>query len=338
MEAQTEKFSEMIRLNDSKEAKALAGHMDKHLRSIRELIDVNITLRGNLLTVDGPKENVRKASDVITTLRSMLKEKGNLQEQDVASALESTRLDREHPEGVKVQVFNPGKDVRPRSQGQAEYLDAIKNHDLTFAIGPAGTGKTYLAVAMAVSALKQQKVKKIILTRPAREAGESLGFLPGDLQAKVDPYLRPLYDALGDMMDRRQLRRYMEDDIVEVAPLAYMRGRTLSNSFIILDEAQNCTTVQMKMFLTRLGRDSKSVVTGDISQVDLPEHMSSGLIEALRILQNTKGIAFIRLGQKDIVRHKLVQDIVDAYEINTASKSRGDENIQDTRANGNDVR
>jgi phosphate starvation-inducible PhoH-like protein len=276
-------------------------------------------MRGHVVRVAGEKNRVRDATAVLSELRSILHENGSLGNSDVDAALDLVEADRDHAGALRISVFVPTRHVRPRSAGQLHYVRAIEENDLTFATGPAGTGKTYLAVAMAVSALKQQQVRKIVLARPAREAGEHLGFLPGDLQTKVNPYLRPLYDALEDMMDAKLMKRYMEDDVLEVVPLAYMRGRTLDHSFIILDEAQNCTTVQMKMFLTRLGPQSKSVVTGDLSQVDLPSDMKCGLTEAIEILRGIKGIAFEQLGQADIVRHKLVQDIVEAYDSKTST-------------------
>ena len=305
-------------LGNADEARAMGGERDRNLRRIRDTLGVQIVMRGHVLRVDGEKNRVREAASVLSEMRAILHENGELTESDIDAVLDLAGAEETREGGaasLRISVFIPGRHVRPHSPGQLAYLRAIAEHDLTFSTGPAGTGKTYLAVAMAVSALKQQQVRKIVLTRPAREAGEHLGFLPGDIQTKVNPYLRPLYDALEDMMDPKLMKRYMEDDVLEVVPLAYMRGRTLDHSFIILDEAQNCTTVQMKMFLTRLGRRSKCVATGDQSQVDLPSHMRSGLIEAMEILRDVKDIAFVYLGQKDIVRHKLVQHIVDAYDL-----------------------
>lgn len=306
-------LAETIQLDSAEEARALAGTKDRHLRQVRDALDVRITMRGEVLIVQGPEERVKEARCALDDLRHMVQEGGRLREEDVDAAIAAARAG-EATQDLAISVFTPGRDVRPRSEGQAEYVNAIQAMDLTISTGPAGTGKTYLAVAMAVSALKQRLVRRIILTRPAIEAGERLGFLPGDLQTKIHPYLRPLYDALGDMMDPRMIKRYVEDGVLEVAPIAYMRGRTLDHSFIILDEGQNCTTGQMKMFLTRLGQESRTVVTGDLSQVDLPSSQTSGLLEAMEILRGLKGIAFVRLQQRDIVRHRLVQDIVDAYE------------------------
>ncbi len=293
------------------------GERDRNLRRIRDTLGVQIVMRGHILRIDGENNRVREAASVLSEMRSILHENGELTEPDIDAVLDLAETAEHEAGSTRIAVFIPGRHVRPHSPGQLQYLRSIAQHDLTIATGPAGTGKTYLAVAMAVSALKQQQVRKIVLTRPAREAGERLGFLPGDIQTKVNPYLRPLYDALEDMMDAKLMKRYMEDDVLEVVPLAYMRGRTLDHSFIILDEAQNCTTTQMKMFLTRLGRLSKCVVTGDPSQVDLPSHMRSGLTEGIDILRDVKGVAFVYLGQADIVRHKLVQDIVDAYDART---------------------
>jgi phosphate starvation-inducible protein PhoH and related proteins len=296
----------------------VVGERDRYLRRIREAVNVQVVMRGHVLRVDGAKESVQEATRILAEMQSILREKGFLKESDVDALLDMVRAEHE-PDSLRVPVFIPGRSVRPQTAGQAHYLRAIQEYDIVFSTGPAGTGKTYLAVAMAVSALKQQRARKIVLTRPAREAGESLGFLPGDLQTKINPYLRPLYDAMEDMMDIKLMQRYMAEDVLEIVPLAYMRGRTLDKAFIILDEAQNCTTAQMKMFLTRLGRQSKTVLTGDLSQVDLPAHMKSGLTEAIDILRGISGIAFIRLNQSDIVRHRLVQEIVDAYDVKTGT-------------------
>jgi phosphate starvation-inducible protein PhoH and related proteins len=296
----------------------VVGEKDRYLRRVREALGVQIVMRGHVLRVEGAKEVVREATSVLAEMRANLREKGFLKDSDVDSLLDMVRAENE-PDALRIPVFIPGRTVRPLTAGQAHYLRAIQEFDIVFATGPAGTGKTYLAVAMAVSALKQQRVRKIVLARPAREAGESLGFLPGDLQTKINPYLRPLYDAMEDMMDVKLMQRYMVEDVVEIVPLAFMRGRTLDNAFIILDEAQNCTTAQMKMFLTRLGKQSKTVLTGDLSQVDLPAHLKSGMTEATEILKSIGGIAFVKLSQSDIVRHRLVQEIVDAYNVKTGS-------------------
>jgi phosphate starvation-inducible PhoH-like protein len=257
---------------------------------------------------------VQSASKVVTDLLEQLHQKPHLSAAEVEEAISGAIQAEQSSSDIHVEVFTRGRAIRPRTPGQAAYLKAIAENDLVFCVGPAGSGKTYLAVAMAVAALKRDAVRKIILTRPAVEAGERLGFLPGDMQAKVDPYLRPLYDALHDMMPLVQLQHYVESDVLEVAPLAYMRGRNLDRAFIILDEGQNCTRKQMQMFLTRLGASSKSVVTGDISQTDLPPEAPSGMVEAMALLRDVQGIGFVALTQRDIVRHRLVQDIVDAYE------------------------
>ena len=270
------------------------------------------------MKITGESEAVSKAQRTVDTLLAMIAKDGTLSEQNVRYVI---TLVEQGSEQSMVQMNNSciavtvkGKPVKPKTLGQKKYTDAIQNNTITFGIGPAGTGKTYLAVAMAVRAFRDEQVSRIILTRPAVEAGEKLGFLPGDLQDKVDPYLRPLYDAMFDMMGPENFQRNMEKGCIEVAPLAYMRGRTLDDSFIILDEAQNTTPEQMKMFLTRLGFNSKAIVTGDVTQIDLPNAGRSGLIEAVKVLKNIDDIAIMRLTEKDVVRHKLVQDIITAYE------------------------
>lgn len=309
-----ETITETIQVEDMTHLRALLGQRDEHLRLLRDTFGVRLVARGKRLTVDGEREPVRRAVSVIRELIRSVGPDGVLSRASVRDAIEQARAAGGAFQDLRIDVLLSGGTVRPRTKGQAAYVRAISANDLVFCAGPAGTGKTYLAVAMAVSALKADAVRKIILARPAVEAGERLGFLPGDMQAKVNPYLRPLYDALYDMIAADQLRRYMENDLVEVAPLAYMRGRTLDHAFVILDEGQNCTRKQMKMFLTRLGADSKCVVTGDTSQTDLPPDEVSGMLEATSILRGVKGIAFVSLTQQDIVRHRLVQNIVDAYE------------------------
>ncbi len=308
-------------ITDPAEVLALFGPRDQNVRTLRQLFDVRITHRDGRIRVAGDRQGVTEATRVLERLRRMAQRKGEVSVDDVqrivaeqtAPPIASPGAPADRP-AAEVDIRHAGRRIKPRSPGQAAYVDAIHDHDLTFCIGPAGTGKTYLAVATAVEALKAQQVRKIVLVRPAIEAGENLGFLPGDLRAKLNPYLRPLLDALNEMVDFDQSRKLMEDEIIEVIPLAYMRGRTLNDAFIILDEAQNTTTAQMKMFLTRLGERSRMVVSGDISQMDLPRGVYSGLRDALHRLSSIESIGFVRLQRADIVRHPLVQNIVDAYE------------------------
>lgn len=310
-------------VTDPAELLTLFGPRDQNVRTLRQLFDVKITHRDGRIRVTGSREGVSEATRVLERLRRMAQRKGEVSIDDVQQVVaEQTapaiRAPGAPPERtpVEVNIRHAGRRIKPRSPGQAAYVDAIHEYDLTFCIGPAGTGKTYLAVATAVEALKAQQVRKIVLVRPAVEAGENLGFLPGDLRAKLNPYLRPLLDALNEMVDFDQSRKLMEDEVIEVIPLAYMRGRTLNDAFIILDEAQNTTTAQMKMFLTRLGERSRMVVSGDISQMDLPRGVYSGLKDALHRLASIDSIGMVRLHKSDIVRHRLVQSIVDAYEAN----------------------
>jgi phosphate starvation-inducible PhoH-like protein len=295
-------------------AAELAGAQDSILRTLEEHLDAQVFLRGNVVTLDGEAEAVHQAATVIRELSAMV-ERGH----DIGPAtIESVArvLDqRESPSTVLEDVVWRHRNLRvaPKSVNQKRYVDAIRKSTITFGIGPAGTGKTFLAIAMAVAALSRREVNRIILTRPAVEAGERLGFLPGDLMAKVDPYLRPLFDALHDMLDPERVSAHLEKGVIEVAPLAFMRGRTLNDSFVILDEAQNTTPEQMKMFLTRLGFGSKMVVTGDVTQVDLPREQKSGLLVVGDILEEVEGVDFVRFGGEDVVRHKLVQRIVAAY-------------------------
>jgi phosphate starvation-inducible PhoH-like protein len=295
-------------------AAELAGSHDSILKTLEEHLDAQVFLRGNVVTLDGDAEAVQEAATVVRELSAMV-ERGH----DIGPAtIESVArvLDqRESPSSVLEDVVWRHRNLRvaPRSVNQKRYVDAIRSETITFGIGPAGTGKTFLAIAMAVAALSRREVNRIILTRPAVEAGERLGFLPGDLMAKVDPYLRPLFDALNDMLDPEKVSAHLEKGVIEVAPLAFMRGRTLNDSFVILDEAQNTTPEQMKMFLTRLGFGSRMVVTGDVTQVDLPRDQKSGLLVVGDILEGVEGVAFTRFGGEDVVRHKLVQRIVAAY-------------------------
>jgi phosphate starvation-inducible protein PhoH and related proteins len=310
-----------LTVSTPEELLTLFGTRDQHLRTLRKRFDVSITHRDGQIRVAGPQEEVQRATQTLKRLRGMIQRRGNLTPDDVETVLteqEERSQSGGGPLGVgprsDVDIRQAGRRIKPRTEGQALYVEAIRRHDLTFCVGPAGTGKTYLAVALAVEALKSRWVRKIVLVRPAVEAGESLGFLPGDLRAKLNPYLRPLLDALNEMVDFDQARSLMEKDVIEVIPLAYMRGRTLNDAFIILDEAQNTTVAQMKMFLTRMGERSKMVVSGDISQVDLPAGVHSGLRDALERLEGIDAIGVVRLEKTDIVRHRLVQAIVRAYE------------------------
>ncbi|WP_270179329.1 PhoH family protein [Alkalihalobacillus sp. CinArs1] len=307
-----------LQLENSNEAQTLFGPGDEHLKIIEEALEVSLVTRGEGITVKGSEEAVDMVKDVMSTLQSLIKRGASISGRDVVYACQLVQ------QGMIEQLLElyqeeittnaKGKPIKVKTLGQRHYVSAMKKNDLVFGIGPAGTGKTYLAVVMAVAALKYNQVKKIVLTRPAVEAGESLGFLPGDLKEKVDPYLRPLYDALHDVLGVEQTSRLIERGTIEIAPLAYMRGRTLDDSYVILDEAQNTTSQQMKMFLTRLGFGSKMVITGDITQIDLPKGKESGLAAAEKILNRVKDVSFIYLQQTDVVRHPLVQRIIDAYE------------------------
>lgn len=309
---------QMINIDRMEHAAALFGSFDENVRLIETEYMVDVISRGSELKVSGEAENVSKACRVISSLLSLINRGEALSEQNVRYCMslvnEGSEQKIETLAGDCICITARGKPVKPKTLGQKNYCTAIKDHTITIGVGPAGTGKTYLAVAMAVTAFRAREVNRIILTRPAVEAGEKLGFLPGDLQQKVDPYLRPLYDALFDMLGAENYQKYVERGNIEVAPLAYMRGRTLDDSFIILDEAQNTTPEQMKMFLTRLGFNSKMVITGDITQIDLPDGRRSGLKDVLRILKGVDGIAQMRFTEKDVVRHKLVQEIIKAYE------------------------
>lgn len=296
----------------------LFGQLDVNIRHIEEKYDVMVVNRDGNIKIMGAEPGLFEAAKAVDSLVAMCRKGHPLNGQTVryvtSMVAEGVEQQLEELGGDGVCVTASGKIVRPRTVGQKRYIDAIKNNTVVLGVGPAGTGKTYLAVAMAVKAFREHKIKKIILTRPAVEAGEKLGFLPGDMQDKVDPYLRPLYDALFDMFGADSFGRYMEKGIIEVAPLAYMRGRTLDEAFIILDEAQNTTSEQIKMFLTRLGNESRMVITGDITQIDLPDTKKSGLVEAIKILKGIDDINIHRFSEKDVVRHKLVQDIIRAYE------------------------
>ena len=298
----------------------LFGQFDQNLKELSAAMGVALTARGNTLFLSGANEKVNQTLEVLEQLRNQAEKGVILGPHEIRYTLDVlTRGDENKTEkgnfvDTPIQITSRGKRITPRTLGQKKYIEAIRDHVLTLGIGPAGTGKTYLAVTMAVSALQSKQVNRLVLTRPAVEAGEKLGFLPGDLQEKVDPYLRPLTDALFDILGTELYQRYMERRIIEIAPLAYMRGRTLDDSFIILDEAQNTTSEQMKMFLTRMGWGSKIVVTGDITQIDLPKGQVSGLVEASQVLQDVSGVALIYLNDKDVVRHEMVQKIIQAYE------------------------
>ena len=302
---------------DNFEMLDLLGMSDSNLKVVENRFNTSITVRGDNVILKGVAEEVDLIEKIFKEMVYVLNTSGKLQTGDVETILNLTAegkeiIDEEDFESI---VLYTKKDViKARTPGQVKYIEAARKNDICFAIGPAGTGKTYLAVALAVAALKKGLVKKLILARPAVEAGESLGFLPGDFREKIDPYLRPLYDALDDMIPSEKLRSNIEKRIIEIVPLAYMRGRTLNNAYVILDEAQNSTTMQMKMFLTRLGANSKAIITGDITQIDLPSKQISGLVQAQQILSKVKGVAFAYFDKGDVVRHKLVKDIIDAYE------------------------
>ena len=316
----SEKYEQTINIDRMEQTVSLFGSFDENIRMLEKEYAVDIVNRGGALKICGEPENVSKAAKAVEGLMMLLNKGEELNEQNVRYCISLVN----EGNGDKLPAIASdcicitmnGKPVKPKTLGQKKYVDLINKNTVVFGVGPAGTGKTYLAVAMAVKAFRAKEVNRIILTRPAVEAGEKLGFLPGDLQQKVDPYLRPLYDALFEMLGADNFQKYQEKGSIEVAPLAYMRGRTLDDSFIILDEAQNTTPEQMKMFLTRLGFNSKIVVTGDITQIDLPDGKKSGLKEAIRILKNIEDIETVRFTEKDVVRHRLVQDIIRAYEKN----------------------
>jgi phosphate starvation-inducible PhoH-like protein len=303
-----------IPVTDSRSLLTLFGARDQHLRRIRESLGVSISNRQDRIHIEGEEASVARATEVLEQLSALARRSGALVPDDVSEVLARVTGQESLAERPPIDLHHAGRTVRPRTAGQARYVTAIREHDLVFCVGPAGTGKTYLAVALAVEALREQRIRKIVLVRPAVEAGESLGFLPGDLQAKINPYLRPLLDALREMLDYDQIKRYTEQDLIEMIPLAYMRGRTLNEAFVILDEAQNTTVAQMKMFLTRMGHGTKMVVSGDTTQVDLPQRTRSGLIDAMTRLKGIAGASQVELAEADIVRHRLVQAIVRAYD------------------------
>ena len=300
----------------------LLGQRDELLRMVEDAFPVSIHVRGNEITVTGDGPQTERVGRLFEELVVLLQLGHELDRENLGRSIEMLKADQLPTEVLTAEVVKGRKTVRPKTSGQKRYVDAVRESTITFAIGPAGTGKSYLAVALAVQALQAKQVNRIILTRPAVEAGERLGFLPGDVLAKVDPYLRPLYDALYDMVEPEAVSRLMERGTIEVAPLAYMRGRTLNDSFIILDEAQNTTAEQMKMFLTRLGFGSKAVVTGDVTQIDLPDGRGrSGLLAVRSVLEDIEGLVFVELGSGDVVRHRIVQDIVDAYERHESARA-----------------
>ena len=314
-----------IKLDSPGKQLELFGPADSHLRLLRQSLDVQITARQSNLIITGKSENVNRAAEIIDKMEKRLIKHGSLTHTDINALLaaqDDLTVTAENSEAIT--VYSRKKIIEPSTNGQLKYVETMLANDLTFCIGPAGTGKTYLAVAIAVSMLRKKQIRKIILARPAVEAGEKLGFLPGDLQAKVNPYLRPLFDALEDMMDFDQMKKFMELDIIEIIPLAFMRGRTLNEAVIICDEAQNTSPLQMLMVLTRLGHGSKMIITGDITQIDLNIGQESGLIEAFETLRRIKGIGFAELTQKDIVRHRLVQNIVQAYKKKAKAKRQSE--------------
>lgn len=321
-------FEQIISVDRMEQAVSLFGSFDENIKLIEKEFEVTVISRGSELKVTGEAENVQKGVRAINGLLTLINRGESLSDQNVRYVLslvnDGNEDKLEQMTADCVCISAKGKPIKPKTLGQKKYIECIRKNTITLGVGPAGTGKTYLAVAMAVTAFRAKEVNRIVLTRPAVEAGEKLGFLPGDLQQKVDPYLRPLYDALFDMLGAENFQKHQERGDIEVAPLAYMRGRTLDDSFVILDEAQNTTTEQMKMFLTRLGFNSKMVVTGDVTQIDLPYGKRSGLKEAMKVLKNIDDIGIIRFNERDVVRHRLVQDIIKAYEKNEEERNKHD--------------
>lgn len=321
-------FEQIINIDRMEQAVSLFGSFDENIKLVEKEFSVSVVSRGSDLKITGEPENVSAAARAVNGLLTLINKGEALSEQNVRYVISLVREGSENKlrsmSDDCICITAKGKPVKAKTLGQKKYIESIKENTVVLGVGPAGTGKTYLAVAMAVSAFRAKEINRIILTRPAVEAGEKLGFLPGDLQQKVDPYLRPLYDALFDMLGAENFQKYQERGNIEVAPLAYMRGRTLDDSFIILDEAQNTTPEQMKMFLTRLGFNSKIVVTGDITQMDLPDGKRSGLVEAMKVLRHVEDVETVRFTERDVVRHKLVQDIIKAYEKYEEVRKRND--------------
>jgi len=311
--SQRKTLETVVELDSGDKQLELFGPTDSHLRLLRRVLGVQIAARRSSLVITGEQQKVEEAVGVIDRMRKHLAKHRSLTTDDVACLVSRRDSAEIGGAGKDIAVYSHKKVIKARTKGQSKYIETMLANDLTFCIGPAGTGKTYLAVAMAVSMLRQKQIRRMVLARPAVEAGEKLGFLPGDLQEKVNPYLRPLFDALEDMMDFGQMKKFMELDVIEIIPLAFMRGRTLNEAVIICDEAQNTSVLQMLMVLTRLGNGSKMIITGDITQIDLAPEQKSGMVEAINILRRIKGIAVVELTRSDIVRHRLVQNIVRAY-------------------------
>ncbi|MAG92672.1 MAG: phosphate starvation-inducible protein PhoH [Planctomycetaceae bacterium] len=303
-----------ISFTNHDQIRTLFGAQDENLRRVRDSVGIDVVMQGDQLRLLGTQEQIERGLEVFSELRAIVEHSGRLKRSELAKVLNQTDDDTQPHAPADVDFFDPTSKIKPRTQGQAGYLKAMQENDLVFCTGPAGCGKTFLAVATAISAMRREQVRKIVLVRPAVEAGEKLGFLPGDMLAKVNPYLRPLLDALAEIIGFDQVQRYMENDVIEIVPLAFMRGRTLNETYIILDEAQNTTITQMKMFLTRMGTRSKIAVTGDITQIDLPGDVSCGLTDAINRFSRIDGVGLVRLTRRDIVRHRLVSDIVDAYD------------------------
>jgi len=314
-----------IQLDSAQKQLELFGLADSHLRLLRQSLGVQLTARDANLIITGKEKDVNKAAKIISKMQKRLTKHGSLTAEDVTALIARDDSPKTLQTAKAITVYSNKKVIEPSTKGQLKYVETMLTNDLTFCIGPAGTGKTYLAVAIAVSMLKKKQIRRIVLARPAVEAGEKLGFLPGDVQAKVNPYLRPLFDALEDMMDFTQMKKFIELDIIEIIPLAFMRGRTLNEAIIICDEAQNTSPLQMLMVLTRLGNGSKMIITGDITQIDLDTGQKSGMVKAIETLRRIKGIACVELTQRDIVRHRLVQNIVRAYRKERKAKSEKEE-------------